>query len=78
MQKILFTALLAVLSLGLYAQKIDDVKKLISESKWEEAKVKIDAFMANEKNASKAEGWYYKGVVYNELAKDITKSKKKR
>lgn len=74
MQKILFTALLAVMSLGLYAQKIDDVKKLISESKWEEAKVKIDAFMANEKNASKAEGWYYKGVVYNELAKDSTKS----
>ena len=74
MQKILFTALLAVLSMGLYAQKIDDVKKLISESKWEEAKVKVDAFLANEKNASKAEGWYYKGVIYNELAKDSTKA----
>ena len=74
MQKILFTALLAILSMGLYAQKIDDVKKLISESKWEEAKVKVDAFLANEKNASKAEGWYYKGVIYNELAKDSTKS----
>ncbi len=70
MQKILFTALLAILSMGLYAQKIDDVKKLISESKWEEAKVKVDAFLAEEKNASKAEGWYYKGVIYNELAKD--------
>ena len=74
MQKILFTALLAILSMGLYAQKIDDVKKLISESKWEEAKVKVDAFLANEKNASKAEGWYYKGVIYNELAKDSYKA----
>ena len=74
MQKIIFTALLAIMSIGLYAQKIDDVKKLISDSKWEEAKVKVDAFLANEKNASKAEGWYYKGVIYNELAKDSTKT----
>lgn len=73
MQKILITALLAIMSIGLYAQKIDDVKKLISESKWEEAKVKVDQFLANEKNNTKAEGWYYKGVIYNELAKDSTK-----
>jgi hypothetical protein len=58
------------MSSGLYAQKIEDVKKLISDGKWVEAKEKVDAFLANEKNATKAEGWYYKGVIYNELAKD--------
>jgi hypothetical protein len=70
MRKFIFTAFLAFLTVGLYAQKIDDVKDLIGKAQWDQAKEKIDAYLANEKNATKAEGWYYKGVIYNELAKD--------
>src|SRR5690606_19266239 len=73
-QRIISPGVAASTAIGLYAAKIDDVKKLITDSKWEEAKVKVDQFLANEKNASKAEGWYYKGVIYNELAKDSTKT----
>ncbi|MDP9229478.1 MAG: hypothetical protein M3O67_02255, partial [Bacteroidota bacterium] len=69
MRKLIFTALIAFLTVALYAQKIEDVKELIGKKDWDKAKEKVDAFLANAKNAQSAEGWYYKGVIYNELAK---------
>ncbi len=69
MRKLIFTALIAFLTVALYAQKIEDVKDLIGKKDWDKAKEKIDAFLANPKNAQTPEGWYYKGVIYNELAK---------
>jgi hypothetical protein len=60
---------LAVVNSG-FAQSIDDIKKLIGKNDWEGAKKGIDAHLAVEKNAAKAEGWYYKGLVYNEYSKN--------
>lgn len=70
MRKLIYSVLLTILTVGLQAQKIDEIKELIGKAQWEQAKQKLDAHLADPKNAAKPEGWYYKGVIYNELAKD--------
>ena len=70
MRKILMTALLGILSFSLVAQELTDIEDKISKAKWDEAREKIDKYLATEKNAKKAEGWYYKAVIYNNLSKD--------
>lgn len=60
--------LLSVLS-G-YAQSTDDIRKMINEKKFAEAKTAIDKFMAEPKNANSAEGWYLKGRTYNAVSDD--------
>jgi hypothetical protein len=70
MQKTLLTALLAIISFSLFSQELTDVEDRIAKAKWDEAKDKIDKYLANEKNSKKPEGWYYKAVVYNNLSKD--------
>lgn len=69
MQKSVLTMLLALLCAGVYAQKIDDIKKFAVLQKWDDAKVQVDKFLSVEKNAGNAEAWYYKGYIYTELAK---------
>lgn len=56
------------------AQDLDDLKKTIYLGKDNEAKAAVDAYLAVEKNAKKADGWYYKGFVYNKISKDTSKS----
>lgn len=74
--------LLAVLLFGGYISKSQDLKnvKLFADLRqYDKAKTEIDGFLANEKNAAKAEGWYYKAFIYNSLGrvegKAVTESK---
>ncbi|MES1218011.1 MAG: hypothetical protein ABUT20_21065 [Bacteroidota bacterium] len=69
MRKLIFTTLLAVFAFTTYAQSIDDIKDLVGKQQWDKAKDQIDKYLANEKNAKKADGWFYKGVIYNEIGK---------
>src|SRR4051812_47970124 len=69
MRKLVFTVLLAASFTGLFAQKLDDVQEKISKGKYDEAKEKIDKFLADPKNQSNANAWYYKGKIYAELAR---------
>jgi len=69
MRKLIFTALLTLFVFNIYAQSIDDIKDLVGKQQWDKAKEQVDKYTANEKNAKKADGWFYKGVIYNELAK---------
>jgi len=69
MQKLLVTLLLAISCTGLFAQKLDDVQEKISKGKYDEAKEKIDKFLADPKNQTNANAWYYKGKIYAELAR---------
>src|SRR4051812_19691234 len=69
MRKLVFTVLLAASSTGLFAQKLDDVQEKISKGKYDEAKEKIDKFLADPKNQNNANAWYYKGKIYAELAR---------
>lgn len=70
MRKLIFSTLFAVTVLGASAQSIDDIKDNIGKQQWDKAKEQIDKYLANEKNAKKPDGWYYKGAIYNEVAKN--------
>ena len=69
--------LLLILVLGTLIGKTQDINLIITMIKlrqYDKAKPELDKYLANEKNAAKADNWYYKAVVYNGLAvQDTTK-----
>ena len=69
MRKLVLAVLLAASFTGIYAQKLDDVKEKVDKQKWDEAKEKIDKAMADPKNQSSSDAWFYKAKIYNNLAK---------
>lgn len=69
MRQLIFTAMFAVFALTIYAQSTDDIQDLVGKQQWDKAKEQVDKFLTNEKNAKKPDGWYFKAVIYNELAK---------
>src|SRR5438094_2182662 len=73
MRKFFLTAVLFASATALFAQNLDDVQDKISKKKYDEAKTSIDKVLADPKGQKSANAWYYKGVVYNELAKDSSK-----
>ncbi len=68
MKPVFLLTMLALLSTGLYAQKLDKAKDKLKEGKLEEAKTEVEAFLAIEKNAKNADAWYTKAKVYNAIA----------
>lgn len=72
MKKILFTTLLVSAVMGASAQNLEKIKDNLKSKKYTEAKTQIDQYLANEKNAKSAEGWYTKAKVYSEIAQDPT------
>jgi hypothetical protein len=72
MRKIFLTTLLGILTMSLFAQELEDIQDRIQKGKWKEAQEKVDKYLANEKNAKKPEGWYYKAVIYDNISKDST------
>lgn len=69
-KSIVLTLLAVIISTGLMAQTIEDIRDLASKNQWEKAKEGIDKYLAVEKNAKKGDGWYLKSVIYNTIAKD--------
>ena len=75
MQKSIVTTLLVTLiSVAAMAQDLDAIRDLAGKSKWTEAKVGIDKYLAIEKNTKKGDGWYLKSVIYNTISRDATLS----
>lgn len=73
MRKLILSALLLASGTGLFAQKLSDVEKKISDGKYAEAKEGIDKLLADPKNANNANAWYRKGQIYIQLALDSTR-----
>ena len=69
MQRFLLSLLILLGSSNLFAQSIEDIEGQFQKGELDKAKASVDAFLAKEKNAAKPDGWWYKGVVYNEIAK---------
>ena len=69
MQRFLLSLLILLGSSSLFAQSIEDIEGQLAKGELDKAKASVDAFLTKEKNASKPDGWWYKGVVYNEIAK---------
>ncbi len=75
MKKLLIIAICAFGFFTSHAQTIDEVAKAINIKDYAGAKAKVDAFLANPKNADKSEAWYLKGRAYNSLSYEPTVSK---
>jgi len=69
MQRFLLSLLIILGSTGLFAQTIEDIEAQVAKGEFDKAKASVDAFLAKEKNAAKSDGWWYKGLIYNEIAK---------
>src|ERR1700761_2771406 len=71
MKKVAFFLFFATVTSLVNAQDIGDVKDFISNQGYDllKAKAMIDKVQANPKYASKPEGFYYKGVIYNAISK---------
>jgi hypothetical protein len=69
MQRFLLSLLFLLGSSQLFAQSIEDIEGQFQKGELDKAKASVDAFLTKEKNAAKADGWWYKGVIYNEIAK---------
>lgn len=72
MKKLLLLVTAFVFMNNVMSQDIDDVKKFAYLGQHAKAKEAVDKYLAVEKNAKKAEGWFYKGYTYNMLSKDST------
>jgi hypothetical protein len=73
MRKLILSAFFMAAGTVLFAQNLNDIQEKINKGKFDEAKEKIDNVLADAKYQKNANAWYWKGVVYNELAKDTTK-----
>jgi hypothetical protein len=75
MKKVLIFSLSLFFGATTFAQSLEDIGKMYNTKKYAAAKVAIDKFIADPKNASSTEGLYYKGKIYNEISKDSTTPK---
>jgi hypothetical protein len=66
-------ALLFTSSIG-FGQSLQDINEMMGKLQHKKAKDGIDKFLSDPKNAAKAEGWFYKGRIYNNYSKDSTVS----
>lgn len=70
MKKYCFLMLLLVAGFSSFGQSLEDINKLRLLGQNKKAKDALDKFMAEPKNANKAEAWYYKATILNALSKD--------
>ena len=75
MKKLCFFSFVLFVAAVANAQTLDDIGKLMEKNKYDAAKVSIEKYIADPKNAASAEAWYYKGRIYNSLSKDSTVAK---
>lgn len=64
-----------VIGASSFAQSLDDIGKMFNDKQLAPAKIAIDKFFADSKNANDPTGLYYKGKIYNEISKAATTSK---
>lgn len=74
MKKVCFMVALFAANLTGISQNLDEINDLMGKFKYKEAKLEIDKFLKDNKNASKSDGWYFKGRIYNSLSKDSSVS----
>lgn len=74
MTKFFFLIAFSLLVTATHAQDIKEIRNYTLLGQNQKAKDALDKFMAVPKNAEKADGWYYKGYIYNQSSKDSTKT----
>ena len=74
MTKIFFLIVCCSMVFSIDAQDIKDIRNYSVLGQVQKGKEAVDKFLSVPKNALKPEGWFYKGVLYNDASKDSSKS----
>ena len=75
MKKFFFFPIILFAFASTYAQSLEEIDKMMNKQQFASAKVAIDKYIADPKNASSTDGWYYKGRIYNSLSRDTSIAK---
>lgn len=70
MKKYFVLATLLLAGVAGFSQSLDDINKYMMLGQNKKAKELVDKFLTEAKNANKADAWFYKGRIYNDLSKD--------
>lgn len=70
MKQIVVAVIFLLSSFSLAAQDIKKVRSFFDKKDWVKAKEAVDLMLANEKDQKNWEAWFYKGLVYGQIAKD--------
>lgn len=70
MKKYCIMAMLLLAAVAGFSQSLDEINKYHVLGQNKKAKELVDKFLTEAKNAGKAEGWFYKGRIYNAVSKD--------
>jgi hypothetical protein len=70
MKKYCFFIMLVFGSSVAFGQTLEDINKMMLLTQNKKAKEAVDKFLADPKNAGKADAWFYKGRIYNAYSKD--------
>ena len=70
MKKYCFMAILLLAGIAVFGQSLEDINKYMLLNQNKKAKEMVDNFLAQPKNAGKADAWFYKGRIYNAASKD--------
>ncbi|MEP7165770.1 MAG: hypothetical protein ABI741_13805 [Ferruginibacter sp.] len=68
MKKISILMLMVFSAISGMAQSLDEINEMMGKKDYAAAKTAIDKYLSDAKNSSKADGWYYKGRIYNSLS----------
>jgi len=70
MKKISILLLLVFSAAAVFSQSLDEINEMLGKKEYKNAKTGIDKYLSDPKNSAKAEGWYYKGRIYNVFSKE--------
>ena len=70
MKKIVILLVLVITAATGFTQNLDEIRDQIIKKDYATARTAIDKYLADPKNADKADAWYFKGVAYNSLANE--------
>ena len=57
------------LTLSMNAQDIKTVRKMYDKKEWQKGKEAVDLLLSNAGEQNNWEAWYYKGLIYGQIAK---------
>jgi hypothetical protein len=72
MKKIAILLVLVIAAATGFTQSLDDIREQIVKKDFTGARTAIDKYLADPKNADKADAWYFKGFAYNALSNEKT------
>jgi hypothetical protein len=70
MKQIIVAVALLLSSFSLAAQDVKKARNFFDKKDWVKAKEAIDLTLANEKDQKNWEAWFYKGLIYGQIAND--------